>query len=215
MSAASVLSVDGMTCGHGVGTVQTALEGVGGVRRAEVDLASGVARVDADADAPLAALVAAVEAVGFGAAAASPETATTTLAVRGMTCARCEAWVADALRAVPGVAKVAVSVADGTARVEAASVSRAALKDAVRRAGYACGADAEPPAADPALLAELRTAEGLPDAAAGDDYKPTKADEAAEEPSPPAPRRWCPSRPPHNETTTPPLPPRPAPHMPR
>ena len=47
MSAASVrLSVDGMTCGHCVGTVQKALEGVGGVRRAEVDLASGVARVD-------------------------------------------------------------------------------------------------------------------------------------------------------------------------
>ena len=147
MSAASVrLSVDGMTCGHCVGTVQKALEGVGGVRRAEVDLASGVARVDADADLPLAALVAAVEAVGFGAAAASPERATTTLAVRGMTCARCEAWVADALRAVPGVAKVAVSVADGAARVEAASVSRAALEDAVRRAGYACGADAVPPA---------------------------------------------------------------------
>ena len=77
MSAASVrLRVDGMTCLHCVGTVQKALEGVGGVRRAEVDLASGVARVDADADAPLSALVAAVEAVGFGAAAASPETAT-------------------------------------------------------------------------------------------------------------------------------------------
>ena len=155
MSAASVLlSVDGMTCGHCVGTVQKALEGVGGVRRAEVDLASGVARVDADADAPLSALVAAVEAVGFGAAAASPETATTTLAVRGMTCARCEAWVADALRAVPGVAKVAVSVADGAARVEAASVSRAALEDAVRRAGYACGADADPPA-EPSLETPL------------------------------------------------------------
>ena len=39
-------------------------------------------------------------------------------------------------------------------------------------------ADAEPPAADPALLAELRTAETSDDAAAGDDYKPTKADEA-------------------------------------
>ena len=52
MSAASVrLSVDGITCLHCVGTVQKALEGVGGVRRAEVDLASGVARVDADADA--------------------------------------------------------------------------------------------------------------------------------------------------------------------
>ena len=137
MSAASVrLSVDGMTCLHCVGTVQKALEGVGGVRRAEVDLASGVARVDADADAPLSALVAAVEAVGFGAAAASPETATTTLAVRGMTCARCEAWVADALRAVPGVAKVAVSVADGAARVEAASVSRA------RRSRTPCAARA-------------------------------------------------------------------------
>ena len=71
-----------------------------------------------------------------------------------MTCARCEAWVADALRAVPGVAKVAVSVADGAARVEAASVSRAALEDAVRRAGYACGADADPPA-EPSLETPL------------------------------------------------------------
>ena len=131
--------MDGMTCGHCVGTVQKALEGVGGVRRAEVDLASGVARVDADADLPLAALVAAVEAVGFGAAAASPERATTTLAVRGMTCARCEAWVADALRAVPGVARVAVSVADVIA------ATRSAVSPCLSRSRLYVASSGQPP----------------------------------------------------------------------
>ena len=126
------LSVDGMTCGHCVGAVQKALEGVAGVCKVEVDLANNCARVDADA--PIAALVAAVEAVGFGAAAASTET--TTLKVHGMTCIKCEAWVADALRAVPGVSGVAVSVSDKTARVEGCAVSRAALEDAIKRAGY-------------------------------------------------------------------------------
>ena len=128
------LSVDGMTCGHCVGAVQKALEGVAGVRKVEVDLANNCARVDADA--PIAAFVAAVEAVGFGAAAASTETTTMTLKVHGMTCIKCEAWVADALRAVPGVSGVAVSVSDKTARVEGCAVSRAALEGAIKRTGY-------------------------------------------------------------------------------
>jgi copper chaperone CopZ len=64
------LTVTGMTCGHCQKKVQGALEGVDGVFSAYVDLTAGSAEVDYDesrADVP--ALVAAVEAVGYGASA--------------------------------------------------------------------------------------------------------------------------------------------------
>jgi len=64
------LTVTGMTCGHCQKKVQGALEGVDGVYSAYVDLAGGSADVDFDESrTDAAALVAAVEAVGYGAAA--------------------------------------------------------------------------------------------------------------------------------------------------
>ena len=63
------LNVTGMTCGHCQSAVKNALESVAGVRKAEVDLASGVARVEGDAD--VNKLVAAVEEEGYGAAVAA------------------------------------------------------------------------------------------------------------------------------------------------
>ena len=44
----TTLKVSGMTCGHCVRTVTEALEGVDGVKSAQVDLATGKARVDYD-----------------------------------------------------------------------------------------------------------------------------------------------------------------------
>ncbi|KAH8093394.1 cation-transporting ATPase [Aureococcus anophagefferens] len=94
--AAHVLRIGGMTCGHCVGAVTSALEGVAGVARADVDLERGLATVAAapGASLALADLVDAVEASGFDAsdAAGGGGAATTqTLAVEGMSCGQCEA----------------------------------------------------------------------------------------------------------------------------
>ncbi|KAH8078873.1 cation-transporting ATPase [Aureococcus anophagefferens] len=76
---------------------------VAGVARADVDLERGLATVAAapGASLALADLVDAVEASGFDAsdAAGGGGAATTqTLAVEGMSCGQCEAWVREALR---------------------------------------------------------------------------------------------------------------------
>ena len=63
------LKVTGMTCGHCQSAVKSALESVEGVQKAEVDLESGVARVEGNADA--SKLINAVEEEGYQASAAS------------------------------------------------------------------------------------------------------------------------------------------------
>jgi len=59
------LNIHGMTCEHCVRAVRTALEAVPGVRRAEVSLESGEAKVQGEVDPK--ALVTAVEAEGYSA----------------------------------------------------------------------------------------------------------------------------------------------------
>ncbi|MGD2082425.1 MAG: heavy metal-associated domain-containing protein [Chromatiales bacterium] len=59
------LDVTGMTCGHCRAAVEKALMGVAGVRRAEVDLEAGKARVEGDPDPQ--SLVDAVKDEGYGA----------------------------------------------------------------------------------------------------------------------------------------------------
>lgn len=60
------LKIDGMTCDHCTVAVKNALEGVAGVAGADVDLATGRARVSGNADAAL--LIAAVQDEGYQAA---------------------------------------------------------------------------------------------------------------------------------------------------
>lgn len=62
----TTLKVDGMTCQHCVMAVKKALESVEGVSAAEVDLDSGSARVQGQAD--IQALLAAVREEGYEAA---------------------------------------------------------------------------------------------------------------------------------------------------
>ncbi len=57
------LEISGMTCGHCQHAVTSALTSVEGVQRARVDLAEGTAEVEGDA--PVAALIAAVEDEGY------------------------------------------------------------------------------------------------------------------------------------------------------
>lgn len=65
------LNITGMTCGHCQTAVKNALEGVDGVKKADVDLNSGVATVQGDAD--VKALVSAVEEEGYQAAPATQQ----------------------------------------------------------------------------------------------------------------------------------------------
>jgi len=58
------LNITGMTCGHCQASVQKALEGVPGVTKAEVNLSTGTAVVEGEADVSL--LVTAVEQEGYG-----------------------------------------------------------------------------------------------------------------------------------------------------
>ena len=65
----TTLAVIGMTCGHCQKAVTEALEGVDGVTDVEVDLESGVAKVEGTGDAD--ALVSAVEDEGYSASVAA------------------------------------------------------------------------------------------------------------------------------------------------
>lgn len=62
------LAVTGMHCEKCVARVKDALETIDGVTAAEVDLASNSAKVTGEVDA--AAMIAAIEALGFGASVA-------------------------------------------------------------------------------------------------------------------------------------------------
>eukprot|EP00752_Nemacystus_decipiens_P009679 g8648.t1 len=161
-----VLEVEGMMCQRNCGTtVKAALEGVRGVRKAEVSFADRRALVWGNGDGigiggggrsagtgsqPSAeeALVDAVEGVGFG-AVVSPAAV---LEVGGMMCQKnCGTTVRQALEGVPGVLRAEVSFAQRRARVWAASGSSpgmvqaatttsaaaaAALVDAVEAVGF-------------------------------------------------------------------------------
>ena len=65
MASEITLTIVGMTCGHCVKHVTEALEGVNGVQKAEVNLESGVAKVQGQA--PNQALIDAVVEAGYSA----------------------------------------------------------------------------------------------------------------------------------------------------
>ena len=59
------ISVTGMTCQNCVRHVTEALQALPGVRSAEVDLASGTARLETDRELPAAELRAALDEAGY------------------------------------------------------------------------------------------------------------------------------------------------------
>lgn len=59
-----------------------------------------------------------------------------TVAIEGMMCMHCVAHVEKALKAVPGVTDVAVSLENKNAVVEGSALDDAALAAAVKEAGY-------------------------------------------------------------------------------
>lgn len=150
------LPVEGMTCASCVLRVERALAAVPGILSATVNLATERAEVTSAAPIDRAALVAAIDRVGY-----SVPAQTVDIAIEGMTCASCVARVERALAGVPGVVSANVNLATERATVTG-TADAAQLQKAVEAVGYdarlvenAVGGDAEGAArkeADEALL---------------------------------------------------------------
>jgi Cu+-exporting ATPase len=149
------LAIEGMTCASCVGRVERALKAVPGVAEASVNLATERAEVSFAGAPDPAALVAAIDAAGYGVPRETVE-----ITIGGMTCASCVGRVERALRSVPSVIEASVNLATERASV---SVPRGAVAvGALIRAVEAAGYDAAPVAADAASSdaeAERRAAE--------------------------------------------------------
>ena len=124
------LPIEGMTCASCVGRVEAALSRVEGVGSVSVNLATERADIRPSGPVDRAALIQAVERVGYDVPAA-----TTELSVEGMTCASCVGRVERALLAVPGVSQASVNLATERATVRGVA-EVAALVAAIDKAGY-------------------------------------------------------------------------------
>lgn len=160
MPQTTLLTLDGLSCGHCVKRVKEALEQRADVEQAEVSLSE--ARVSGTASAE--ALIATVTGAGYHAsladAATSPKpdpltdsdiqpealTAAKTelpaphndsyqLLIDGMSCASCVSRVQNTLKNVPGVSQARVNLAERSALVLGSALPPA-LIEAVNRAGY-------------------------------------------------------------------------------
>jgi Cu+-exporting ATPase len=123
-----------MMCASCVSHVETALKEVPGVAQTTVNLATEKATVQlADDQVSISQLVTAVQDVGY-----DVPTETTTLTIKGMTCASCVAHVEGALQELPGLTEAVVNLGLGTARVTyiPGVVTQPQMKRAVSDVGY-------------------------------------------------------------------------------
>jgi Cu+-exporting ATPase len=123
-----------MTCASCVSHVETALKEVPGVAKTTVNLATEKATVQlVDSQVTIGQLVAAVRDIGY-----DVPTETTTLSIKGMTCASCVEHVETALKELRGVNEAVVNLGLGTARVIfiPGVVTIGQMKQAVSEVGY-------------------------------------------------------------------------------
>jgi Cu+-exporting ATPase len=126
------LAIDGMSCASCVSHVEKALRKVAGVHEVNVNLATELATVQADAANTIGPLVAAVEKAGY-----QVRQQELTLDIEGMSCASCVSRVEKALHKVAGVQTVAVNLASEKATLTTAgAVAVDSLIAAVKAAGY-------------------------------------------------------------------------------
>jgi Cu+-exporting ATPase len=108
------LQVSGMTCASCVANVEVALSMIPGVKKTIVNLATGKAAIEYDADkVTLAAMKKAVDEIGY-----EVVLSTATLQISGMTCAACVANIEQAVGDLPGVYKIVVNLALEKAQLE-------------------------------------------------------------------------------------------------
>jgi heavy metal translocating P-type ATPase len=124
------IPVLGMTCASCIGRVEKAVQGVTGVSRASVNLASE--RVQVTGGDP-SAVAAAIRGAGY-----EPVEQTLDLQIRGMTCASCVGRVERALKASPGVLDAQVNLATERASVRVIDgvVTPQVLIAAIEAVGY-------------------------------------------------------------------------------
>ncbi len=135
------LPIGNMTCASCVVHVESALKEVTGVQKVVVNLATGKASIEYDpAQASLPDIKKAVDETGYEVLLSKAN-----LQVTGMTCASCVEHVETAVRDLPGVYKVIVNLATGTARVEYAPeiTPLAEIIKAIKEAGYGAAERAE------------------------------------------------------------------------
>src|SRR3990172_3998527 len=130
----TTLEVGGMTCASCVAHVEKVLREVRGVKEVVVNLATGKAAVEYDStQATLIAMKKAVDEIGYEVVLNAAN-----LQVTGMTCASCVQNIQKAVGDLPGVAKVVVNLASGSARVEYAPdiTPLSQIKQAIQEIGY-------------------------------------------------------------------------------
>ena len=136
----TVVPVIGMTCTNCAATIEKGLAAVPGVEKANVNFASEKVSLEYDpAKVDLGRLSKTISDLGYGMA-----TTKAIFPVGGMTCAACVARVEEALSGVTGVVSASVNLASEKATVEyVEGTEYADLKQAVARAGYELGQEAE------------------------------------------------------------------------
>jgi Cu+-exporting ATPase len=145
------IAIKGMTCASCAGRVEKALKKLPGVKTATVNLATEKVHIQSESSLAVADVKVAIENAGYEVA-----TETTTLTIKGMTCASCVGRVEKALLRVQGVVTVSVNLATETVRVEALqTVDVHALISTVQAAGYEAALPSA--AAAPATTSKVRT----------------------------------------------------------
>ncbi len=131
--AKTILIVHGMSCAACESKVRKALSALPGVSQVTVTVATGRVTVDHEAGVTSADLAGIVISLGY-----EVETAELSLTVGGMNCAACVAKVENALKELPGVTEVGVSLGTSTARLRgyAGVMQKRDAIDALTSLGY-------------------------------------------------------------------------------
>ncbi|HBA41158.1 MAG TPA: heavy metal translocating P-type ATPase [Deltaproteobacteria bacterium] len=128
------LPVGGMKCRKCASNLEASLRELGGVKKAQVNFASGKAKITYDSKATgRGEIFAFIRRQGFEVGAASAE-----IKIKGMHCASCVCAIEEALEKTPGVLDAGVNLATQSARVSylPARTDLTEIEQAVRSTGY-------------------------------------------------------------------------------
>lgn len=124
------IPIAGMSCASCVGRLENALQGLDGVSRVEVNLATEKATIQSDLTVNRSHVIEAIENAGYTVPASNIQ-----LNIEGMTCASCVGRVERVLSAEPGVEEATVNLATKQATVRG-NADLNELIEAVAKVGY-------------------------------------------------------------------------------
>lgn len=129
----TTLIVHGMSCAACEGKVRQALGALSGVTEVAVNVTTGRVAVSHEPALAVDTLADSISSLGY-----QVEDAELALSVEGMSCAGCVAKIESAVKQVPGVTEVAVSLGTGTARVRgyAGVLLKRRVVEAITALGY-------------------------------------------------------------------------------